>query len=76
MDYGVDAIMFSDGHLGDAAPAVTYPVPVLPFMRSSGERPGVPAVDDAGGGVQAARHLLDLGTEPRTPGVPRTQRGA
>lgn len=60
-DYGVDAIMFSDGHLDDEPPAGSYPVPVLPFMRSSGHQAGVSAVDDADGGAQAAQHLLGLG---------------
>ncbi len=61
LDHGVDAIMFSDGHLDDEPPAGPYPVPVLPFMRSSGQQAEVPRVDDTDGGVQAARHLLDLG---------------
>lgn len=61
VDYGADAIMFSDGHLDDEPPAGSYPVPVLPFMRSCGHQAGVSAVDDADGGAQAARHLLGLG---------------
>lgn len=61
LDHGVDAIMFSDGHLDEEPRSTSYPVPVLPFMRSCGGQTGMAAVDDADGGAQAARHLLDQG---------------
>lgn len=61
LDHGVDAILFSDGHLDEPSGAGDLPVPVLPFMRSAGDRAPVVALDDADGGRQVARHLLELG---------------
>ncbi len=60
LDHGVDAVLHSDAHSGDLSTERSYGVPVLPFLRSAGERGG-PTVDDVDGGRQAARHLLDLG---------------
>lgn len=61
LDHGVDAILFSDGHLDEPPAEDAWPVPVLPFMRTAGDRRPVVALDDADGGRQVARYLLGLG---------------
>lgn len=61
VERGVDGIIYTDAHLGEAVPDLGG-VPVIQAYRYSSPPGGVTA-DDRGGGAEVARHFLATGHE-------------